>query len=92
MGGQVPKWFAHFDWSGGAVESDDVDLHGVHGRERGTDLGSGQHATGQLDGHLELDGHDDASGQHGASGAVDGALGTQKVKHRLDHQEIDAAL
>jgi len=43
---------AHLGGTGRAVEPDEVGTHRVDGGERGGDLGAGQHATGQLDGHL----------------------------------------
>ena len=51
---EVAQRLAHLDRAGGAVEADDVDLHGVEHGQRGADLGAGQHAAGQLDRHLRL--------------------------------------
>ena len=89
---QVAQRLAHLDRSGGAVEADDVDLHGVEHGERGADLGAGQHAAGQLDRHLGLQRHPAVEGDHGAPGAVDGGLDREQVELGLDQEEVDAAL
>ena len=49
---KVAQRLAHLDRAGGAVEADHVDLHGIEHGQRGADLGAGQHAAGQLNGHL----------------------------------------
>ena len=89
---EVPQRLAHLDRTGGAVEADDVDLHGVEDGERGADLGARQHASGQLDRHLGLERHVAVQRHHGAPGAVDGGLDREHVELRLDQQEVDAAL
>ncbi len=89
---QVAQRLAHLDGSGGAVEADDVDLHGVEDGQRGADLGAGQHAAGQLDRHLGLQRHEAVEGDHGAPGAVDGRLDREQVELRLDQEEVDPAL
>ena len=52
--GQVAQVLAHLDRAGGAVDADEVGPHGVERAQGGGDLGAGQHAPGQLDGHLHL--------------------------------------
>ena len=89
---QVAQGLAHLDRTGGAVEADDVDLHGVEHGERGADLGAGQHAAGQLDRHLDLQRHPAVEGDHGPPGAVDGRLDREQVEQGLDEEEVDAAL
>ena len=89
---QVAQRLAHLDRSGGAVEADHVDLHGVEHGQRGADLGAGQHAAGQLDRHLGLQRHPAVERDHGAPGAVDGGLDGEQVELGLDQQQVDAAL
>ena len=89
---KVAQRLAHLDRAGGAVEADHVDLHGIEHGQRGADLGAGQHAPGQLDGHLALQRHVAVEGDHGAPGAVDRGLDRQHVELRLDQQQVDAAL
>ena len=88
----MPQGLAHLDGAGGAVEPDDVNLHGAQDGERGGDLGAGEHAAGQLDRHLHLEGHDAVERGHGPAGPVDGGLGRQQVEDGLDEKEVDAAL
>ena len=89
---EVAQRLAHLDRSGGAVEADHVDLHGVEHGERGADLGAGQHAAGELDRDLGLERHLPAERHHGAPRAVDGGLHGEQVELGLDQQEVDAAL
>ena len=89
---EVAQRFTHLRRTSGAVEADDVDLHGVERGERSTDLGARQHASGQLDGHLHLDRYLSIDLGHGAAAGVDGCLGAQEVEHGLDDQEIHPAL
>ena len=83
---QVAQGLAHLDRAGGAVEADHVDLHGVEDGEGGADLGAGEHAAGQLDGHLGLQRHAAAERDHGPAGAVDGGLDRQQVEYGLDER------
>ena len=87
--GEVAQWFAHLDWAGGAVQADDVDPHGLESRQRGADLGAGQHPPGQLDRDLDLDRHLSPGVGHGEAAAVDGGLGAEEVEHRLDDEQVD---
>ena len=89
---QVAQGLAHLDRTGGAVEADHVDLHGVEHGEGGADLGAGQHAAGELDRHLRLQWHHPAERHHGPPGAVDGGLDREQVELGLDEQQVDAAL
>ena len=91
-GRQMAQGLAHLDRSGGAVEADHVDLHGIEHGQGGGDLGAWQHAPGQLDRHLDLQRHDPVQGHHGPPRPVDGRLGRQQVEHRLDQEEVHAAL
>jgi hypothetical protein len=89
--GQVAHVLGHFDRAGGAVDADDVRAHRIEGHQRGRDLGAGQHAPGELDGHLHLDrdlaphlGHCIAAGGHRR-------LGPQQIELGLDDVQVDAA-
>ncbi len=89
---QMAQGLAHLHRSGGAVEADHVDLHGIEHGQGGADFGAGQHAAGQLNGHLRLQRHDPPQRRHGPAGAVDGGFDRQQVELRLDEEEVDAAL
>ena len=89
---KVAQRLAHLDRARGAVEADHVDLHRIEHGERGADLGAGQHAAGQLNGHLRLQRDVAVQCDHGAPGAVHGGLDRQHVELRLNEQEVDAAL
>ncbi len=89
---QLTQRLVHLDGSRRAVEPDDVDAQRTERRDRGPDLGAGQHASGQLDGDLGLDRHDASVPDHGAVTGGDGGLAREQVEHRLDDQQVDAAL
>ena len=88
---EMAQGLAHLDGTGGAVEADDVDLHGVEDGEGSADLGARQHAAGQLDRDLGLQRDEPVQRHHGAPGAVDRRLDREQVELRLDQQEVDAA-
>jgi hypothetical protein len=52
---QVAQVLAHLIRPGGTVQADSVDAEGLERRERGADLGSHEHGSGGLDGHLDQD-------------------------------------
>ena len=89
---QVAEVLAHLGRAGGAVEADDVRVQRLERREGGTDLGAHQHPPRRLDRHLHLDGNVAAGLRHGPPATDDGGLGLQQVLHRLDHEEVDAAV
>ncbi len=90
-GAEVAEVLVHLRRPGGAVDAEDVGAHGVEGGEGGGDLGAGQHATGELHGHLDLEGDGAAGGGHGPPAGDDGRLGLEQVEDRLDQQQVDAA-
>ena len=89
---KVAQCLAHLDRSRGAVEADHVDLHRIEHGQRRADLGAGQHAAGQLNGHLRLQRDVAVQRHHGAPGAVHRGLDRQHVELRLNEQQVDAAL
>ncbi len=91
VGSEVSERLAHLNRAGGAVEADHVDLHCVERGEGGRDLGAGQHAARELDGHLDLERDLAPYSHHGATCRTDGCLGAEQVEHRLDDQQVDAA-
>ncbi len=92
VAGQVPERLEHLRGSGGAVEADDVDVHGLEGHQGGADLGAGKHGPGELDGHLALDRETHPGPLHGPAGSVDRAFGLEQIEHRLHDDEIGAPL
>ena len=89
---KVAQRLAHLDRARGAVEADHVDLHRIEHGQRRADLGAGQHAAGQLNGHLRLQRDVAVQRHHGAPGAVHRGLDRQHVELRLNQQQVDAAL
>ncbi len=88
--GQVAHGLAHLGRSRGAVEPDDVGAHGVEGGQGGADLGAGEHAPGELDGHLHLERYAPPGAHHGALARVQRRLGLEQVVDRLHHQQVHA--
>ncbi len=88
VGGQVAQGLEHLRRARGAVQADDVDVHGLEGDEGGTHLGAGEHRPRQLDGHLALDRQAHPGPPHGPPGAVDGRLGLEEVEHRLHQDQV----
>ncbi len=89
---QVTECLAHLHGPRGAVQADYVDSEGVEHGQGGANLGSGQHAARQLDGHLRLEWDDAVQRRHGAPRPVYRGLDAQEVELRLDQEEVDAAL
>ena len=92
VAGEVPERLEHLGGPGGAVESDDIDVHGLQGHQGGTDFGARQHGPRHLDGDLALDRQLDPGPLHGSPGTVDGGLGLQEVEDCFDDDEVGAAL
>ena len=88
---QVPHVLAHLLGTRRAVDADHVGAHRVERHERGTDLGAGQHAAGQLDGHLGLDGDLAADLGHRLAAAVHARLDAQQVELGLEQQHVHPA-
>ena len=83
---------AHLARAGCAVEPEHVGLERAERGERGADLGSEEHEACGLDGDLHLDRDLAADRSHRLAGPDDRGLGLQQVLHRLDDQEVGAAL
>ena len=90
--GQVAQVLAHLDRAGGAVDADEIGLHGVEGRQGRGDLGAGQHAPGQLHRHLHLQGDLATGRRHGLAGPDHRRLDGQQVEEGLDDDDVDAAV
>ena len=87
---QVTQVLAHFGWSRGAIEPDDVGPQGVQGRESSPDLAAHEHASRRLDGDLDLDRHLTVGLRHGSAAADDGRLGLEQILDGLDQEQVDA--
>ncbi|ALV41971.1 hypothetical protein AU252_13045 [Pseudarthrobacter sulfonivorans] len=81
-------FLAHLVRSGGAVQADGVDAERLERGECRADLGSHQHGSGGLDGHLDEDGEPDAAGHDGLLAAVDRGFGLQEVLARFDEEGV----
>ena len=92
VGGQVSQGLEHLRGPRGAVEPDDVDVHGLEGDQGGAHLGTRKHRPGQLDGDLALDGEAHPGTTHGPARTVDGRLGLEEIEHRLHQDQVGAAL
>ncbi len=92
VAGEVAQGLEHLCRTGRAVEADHVDVHRLERAQRGPDLGSREHRSGQLDGHLCLQGNLPPHRLHRPASGVDGRLGLEEVEDRLDEDEVDAAL
>ncbi len=55
-------------------------------------LGAGQHAAGEFDGDLHLQRNGPSRGGHGLAAAVHRGLRAEQIEHRLDDEQVDAAL
>jgi hypothetical protein len=90
--GQVAHVLGHLDRSGSAVDADDVGAHRIERNQRRRDLGAGQHAPGELDGHLHLDRDLTTHLGHGVPAGGHRRLGPQQIELGLDDVQVDAAL
>ena len=89
---ELAQRLVHFDWTGGAVKANGVDAEGAERGNRGTDLGTGQHAAGQFNRDLGLDWYDATVADHGALAGGNGGLTREEVEHRLHEQDVNATL
>ncbi len=89
---QVSQRLVHLFRAGRAVEPDHVGPHRVQRRQRGADLGAGEHAAGQFDRDLNLEGKLDSRPAHRPPRAVHRRLGSEEVELGLDDEQVDAAV
>ena len=89
--GQVPDGFSHLGRPRRAVEPHHVRAHGIESAQRRSDLGAGQHTSGQLDGHLHLEWHAPSGCDHRALAGVQSSFGLEQVVDGFYDQEIDSA-